>query len=60
MLLGLRELRFSSWPSEGRGLFFYAKKVNCFVFAGVRTHAGAHAGHMVTHALVTRRKPVTH
>jgi len=55
MLLGLRESRFSSWPSEGRGLFFMRKKL--IVFASERKHARAHAGHMITCALAARRTP---
>lgn len=55
MLLGLRESRFSSWPLEGRGLFFLCEKSELFfVFASERaserTHARAHAGHMATRA----------
>jgi len=60
MLLGLRESRFSSWPSEGRGLFFMRKKL--IVFASERKHARAHAGHMITCALAAPHTaaPVTH
>jgi len=60
MLLGLRESRFSSWPSEGRGLFFMRRKlIVLFLRASARTRA--HAGHMVTRTLgALYAAPVTH